>query len=300
MNFMRSVAEKYPEYAEVESIGRSYENREMLYIRIGYPTGRAKKTMLVDAGIHARQWISSATALYFIEKLVVDTKYINLLEAIDIVVISNMNPDGYEYSRRHDRLWKKTRSKSSKRCYGVDLNRNFPFKWGYSGSSDNACSSVYHGPEALSEVESRNLAQFLDANNDSIKAYVSLHSYGQNIIYPWGYESNTCPSDIDDLRELGLAAAKVIQSKFGSTYIVGSSADDLYPASGSSDDYAKSLGIKYAYTIELQPGSQPMDNAGYYGFQLPQKFILSAAEEASVALLVIAEKIAGIESSENR
>lgn len=54
----------------------------------------------------------------------------------------------------------------------------------------------------------------------------------------------------------------------------------------------KSLGVKYVYTLELKPGSKDSGNTGYYGFHLPPKHIIPAAEEASVALMTIAKKIA--------
>ena len=42
------------------------------------------------------------------------------------------NPDGYEYSRNGDRLWRKTRSDIGHPfCKGVDGNRNWDYKWGH-------------------------------------------------------------------------------------------------------------------------------------------------------------------------
>lgn len=67
-----------------------------------------------------------------------------LLHEIDIFVVPNVNPDGYEFTRNEDRLWRKTVSPHG-RCNGVDLNRNFPFFWGAGGTSDNPCDK-YVGP----------------------------------------------------------------------------------------------------------------------------------------------------------
>lgn len=69
------------------------------------------------------------------------------------------------------------------------------------------------------------------------------------------------------------------------TYKVGPSGDLLYPAAGASDDWAKSIGIKYSYTIELR-------DSGRYGFVLPARFILDTAKEAQAFALTIARNVA--------
>lgn len=52
-----------------------------------------------------------------------------LLEHVDWLIIPMDNPDGYEYTRSVDRLWRKNRRQISRKCFGVDLNRNFEFSW---------------------------------------------------------------------------------------------------------------------------------------------------------------------------
>ena len=49
-------------------------------------------------------------------------------------------PSSYEYSRRHDRMWRKTRSDTGSSCIGVDPNRNWGYKWGGKGASSNPCT----------------------------------------------------------------------------------------------------------------------------------------------------------------
>ena len=71
------------------------------------------------------------------------------------------NPDGYIYSRTENRLWRKTRSPNGNNCFGTDANRNFGYQWGTGGSSDNPCSDTYMGSEAFSEIETKNIRQWL-------------------------------------------------------------------------------------------------------------------------------------------
>ena len=60
-------------------------------------------------------------------------------------------------------------------------------------------SETYAGPSAFSEVEAVNLKNFLVPHNDTIKAYLTLHSYGEDILYPWGYATGCYPPDVNDL-----------------------------------------------------------------------------------------------------
>jgi len=119
-----------------------------------------------------------------------------------------------------------------------------------------------------------------------LQAYVSFHSYGQYILYPWGYDQRL-PPDYRDLDAVGLEAAKYMKYEGGDNteYTVGNSAITLYPAAGGSDDWAKALlKIKYAYTIELR-------DTGRHGFLLPPQHIIPTAKEALAAIKVITNAI---------
>lgn len=115
---------------------------------------------------------------------------------------------------------------------------------------------------------------------------MSFHSYGQYILYPWGYDQRL-PPDYLDLDTAGRQAAEAMKkvTTDKTVYTVGNSAITLYPAAGGSDDWAKALlKIKYAYTIELR-------DTGKYGFILPARFITPTAKEALAAVQVITEII---------
>ena len=64
-------------------------------------------------------------------------------------IIPLANPDGYEYTRTHDRMWRKnTVNIPGTSCIGVDINRNFPEGYGV-GASKNPCSEVYQARTIL-------------------------------------------------------------------------------------------------------------------------------------------------------
>ena len=147
------------------------------------------------------------------------------------------------------------------------MNRNFGYHWGGYGASDNACKETYRGPSAFSEPESRAMRDFLLAGEQNFVLYLTFHSYGQYILYPWGYDKLDT-KDWRDLQRVGDITNSALQRiNNGVTYQVGSAAKMLYPASGGSDDWAKGgAGIKFSYTVELP-------DTGKHGFILPAMWV---------------------------
>lgn len=281
---MAQLAKDYPNVVTVETIGKSYENRDMNLVHISSgPRSPSKPIIFVDAGIHAREWIAPAVALYLINQLVENSANSNLLENLDWIILPSVNPDGYEFTWTDDRLWRKTRSPGVV-CAGCDPNRNFGYHWMEAGASSWECSETYAGKKAFSEVEAQHLRDFL-ANNKGIKAYLTLHSYGQYLLYPWGYADILCDNwkELDDLGQNINAAISAVN---GTTYTVGGSTQVLYAAAGASDDWAMGgAGIDIVYTIELPGG-------GTYGFDLPAERIKDVAVETFEGFKVIADYVA--------
>ena len=114
------------------------------------------------------------------------------------------NPDGYEYSHTIDRLWRKNRGGlGAGRCAGVDLNRNFGYKWGLQGASNRPCSEIFAGASEFSEPETKAQKLFMENRAANFKGFLTFHSYGQYILYPWGYDA-AVPKDFKDLHRVGL------------------------------------------------------------------------------------------------
>ncbi|CAF0797465.1 unnamed protein product [Didymodactylos carnosus] len=182
------------------SIGKSSENRSIIAIKIGQKS--AHRNILMDCGIHAREFISPSTCIYMIEKFIGDAILLgnnSLLSIFNIYMIPLLNPDGYEYAQTERRMWRKNRSpniESHYNCKGVDLNRNFGYHWMENGASQNPCSETYAGPYADSEPETQGLENFI--RTKSWHAYLTFHSYGQYWIYPWGF-ARRVPFDHQEL-----------------------------------------------------------------------------------------------------
>lgn len=86
-----------------------------------------------------------------------------------------------------DRLWRKTRKFSYGNCVGVDGNRNFDYHWGEIGASTNQCEENYQGDRPLSEPETQIIDNIMEKIKHECKLYLTLHSFGNYLLYPWGF-----------------------------------------------------------------------------------------------------------------
>ncbi|XP_021959367.1 carboxypeptidase B [Folsomia candida] len=273
------------QYATVSVIGRSYNGLAIHAVK--FSTGGApKKSVIIDANIHAREWIAGATATWIINELITNTAaYMNVLNEIDIHVIPMVNPDGYEFCHTGDRLWRKTRSVTSgSACLGCDPNRNFAFMFGGESTSPNPCSDIYHGSAAFSESETTAVRDYIvaqEAAGARFLAYLTFHCYGNVWLLPWGYTAGVYPPDYDQQLSLGRAAIAALQAVHNTRYQTGQGADLLYGVGGASDDWAKNHGIKYTTTVEMRGNS----------FVLPPAQIIPNAQEVWAAVQVYFQRV---------
>jgi len=154
-----------------------------------------------DALIHAREPQSMETQMYFMWYLLqnygINPTVTYLVDNRQFYFVPCFNPDGYERNRQTNPngggMWRKNRRNNGGGCYGVDLNRNYTYQWGYdnSGSSPDPCSDTYRGPSAGSEPETQAVTNFIIGKN--IKAHFNMHSGASAFLYPWGYINQACP-----------------------------------------------------------------------------------------------------------
>ncbi|XP_059479901.1 carboxypeptidase B-like [Neocloeon triangulifer] len=285
-DFLDYYAANYASLCTVTTIGNTYEKRPIKLIKISAGGATKRPAIFIDGGIHAREWIASATVSYIVKELVENrTRYSSFADAIDFHIVPLLNVDGYEYTQTKERLWRKNRTKRNTKCVGVDVNRNFGYKWGGAGASTSACSEIFRGPSAFSEPEAIAIRDYIMSFNVGFfNSYLSFHNFGQWILYPWGY-AVMVPPDSADLQRVGNSGAAAMKALSQTIYKVGNSAKLLYKSSGVSVDWAKAVpGIKYTYTVELP-------DKGKYGFLLPASFIKTTGEDVMAMIRVVAEEI---------
>lgn len=63
------------------------------------------------------------STIYLAHQLIENSAQNSELLNVDWVIVPVANPDGYEYTHTHDRMWKKNRRIVTNNCVGVELNR---------------------------------------------------------------------------------------------------------------------------------------------------------------------------------
>ncbi|GAB0100160.1 zinc carboxypeptidase [Sergentomyia squamirostris] len=271
---------EFPNQVTIDTVGQSYEGRPIKVVKISYGPGRPG--IVIEAHIHAREWISSATVTYVINELLRsnDPEVRNMAESIDWYIIPIMNPDGVEFTKDSNRMWRKTRRPNAgSTCVGTDANRNYAYNFLQGGASTNPCSETYAGPNAFSESETNSVNNYLTNIINNINVYVSFHSYGQLLLSPWGH-TTTATSNAADLMAIAIATRERIRGVYGTPYTVGPTASTLYVASGTSHDhyYGQYSHINVAYTFEFR-------DTGNYGFILPASQIIPNSIETVQGLI---------------
>jgi len=232
-----------------------------------------KPVFFLLGGIHAREIAAVEIAARFVEHLLTgygrDALATWLLEEYEVVVLPLANPDGYRLAQQGYFQRKNTNASNGDGCSnppsllnqaGVDLNRNFAYQWGtINGPAQSPCSQTYPGNAPASEPETQAIQALLralypdrprpaagtPAPDTTSGVFISLHSYSELVLWPWGY-TNTPSPNAAALERLGeqIAAAN--------SYMPGQ-AVTLYPTSGTTDDWAYGeLGLA-AFTIEIGP-----------------------------------------------
>ena len=138
--FLQELANAFPETTSLYHIGTSFEGRPLEVVRIAKPNqGKPLRAFVILGPQHAREWIAASTSLYLAHALSVDPSEQHrdhtgftlghLLDLYEFHIIPNPNPDGYEYTRTHDRLWYKNRQIVSHdgmiECMGIDMDSNW-------------------------------------------------------------------------------------------------------------------------------------------------------------------------------
>lgn len=283
--YITELAALRPDLVTEINLGNSIEGRPIRGLRISNDAvdlGRCKPAILLNSVQHAREWISVMTNMYVADQLVreydSDAFIQYLVDNAEFFIIPVVNPDGYQYTWTTQRFWRKNRRPNGGPSFGVDLNRNWGYQWGVTvpgGGGGNASpdSDVYWGTAPFSEPETQRMRDFILAN-PQIKAHNDIHSYGQLILWSWGWS----PSPVQhqaEWNQIGTEMSSLIRAVHGRNFNVGPIYTSIYPVSGGSVDWLYGARGILSMSYELRGG----------GFAPPAAEIILSAEETLPATL---------------
>src|SRR5262245_10054475 len=173
-----AAAANNPQLVKLEVLGHTGQGREIIAVKLtqgarGTPDG-ARPAVLYSSTQHAREWISTEVNRRLMNHFINgwqanDREIRKLLQTNEFWFVLVANPDGYQYTFDHERLWRKNLRDNNGDGQtqvgdGVDPNRNFPNHWGFDeeGSSSIQSSDTYRGPAPLSEPETQAMVGLLD------------------------------------------------------------------------------------------------------------------------------------------
>jgi carboxypeptidase T len=257
------------------SIGTTIEGRTMWMVKISDNPNvdESEPEVLYDALHHAREPMALMQMIYYMQYLLenygTNAEVTYLVNNREMFFVPIVNPDGYVYNETTNPggggMWRKNRRNNGNGTYGVDINRNYGHFWAYDtiGSSPTPSSDRYCGPSAFSEPETQNMRDFCNARQ--FKTALNYHSFGNLLIYPWGW----LPSYYTPDSNLYFTFAQILTDENGYTAGTGNETVN-YTTNGSADDWMYGEQITKGKIMSLTP--EVGDQAEFFWPQ--QQFIL--------------------------
>ncbi len=210
---------------------------------------------LLSAVHHAREPVGMHQLLFFmwylLENYAVNPEIKALVDNTELYFVPCLNPDGYIYNQVQapvgGGMWRKNRRDNGDGTFGVDLNRNYGYNWGFDdfGSSPVTEYDTYRGDIPFSEPETRAMKAFCEKQN--FKMAQNYHTFSNLIIYPWGYDNLQTPDSTLFKNLTG-------EMKKQNNYRAGTAMQVLnYNSNGSSDDFMYSATPEKPKILAMTP-----------------------------------------------
>ncbi|MDH5715450.1 MAG: M14 family metallopeptidase [Candidatus Aminicenantes bacterium] len=288
-NDLFRLQETHPQIARVHDIGDTIEGRDILAIKISdnVELDEMEAEVLLVGCHHAREWLTVEVpyyiAQYLVEQYDVDPEIKRMVDNSEVWIVPLLNPDGLEYSIHTFRWWRKNRRDNGDGSFGVDLNRNYSYMWGFDdeGSSPYGWSQVYRGRSPLSEPETDALRMLFIQRE--FQAAISYHTYSELILYPWGYTPEPT-FDQGLMHYLASTMSDLMKGVNNRYYQPRQSSVGLYTTNGSFIDFAYGNYNIPAFCIEMRP-----ENVVLGGFIISEEEILDAFWENLPAALFLTD-----------
>ena len=297
-----SMHARYPQLAGArDSVGRSIEGRTIWGVRIAGNGAAARPVVLYTALHHAREPAGMMTLVYsmwyLLEQYGLNDDITSLLDTRELYFVPVVNPDGYAYNALTNPggggFWRKNRRVNGDGSIGVDVNRNYGYRWGYDdvGSSPLGDDETFRGAAAFSEPETQAIRDLCSARKPACA--LNYHTFGNLLIHPWGYNDLPTP---DSLLYTKLADALTARSY----YAYGTGGVTIgYATNGDSDDwmYGETSAKPRVFALTPEVGS---NDDGFWPDQARILPIADANLEANIAIAHYAGPYVGVTARTTR
>uniref|UniRef100_A0A4Y0BQ10 Peptidase_M14 domain-containing protein n=2 Tax=Anopheles funestus TaxID=62324 RepID=A0A4Y0BQ10_ANOFN len=249
------LATEYPDKCQLQTIGHSTEGREINAISIY--NDQPNKIILIGS-LYAREWVGMTSSIYIIHELIRSSARYPDANKFQWIIVPMPNPDGYEYSRQHNRNWMKNRSPQQDGNIGVCLDTNFDVQWG-GGISDTfikTTGSWYRGPAPFSEPETRAIKELMESHTN-VTLLIHLQGIGRLIFTPWAYKDDPIPN-IDLVHAVANAGRNAIMQESQHEFDIGILSDYAPFQYGTCVDYCNLIGISVCLSLRQLDGTYEM------------------------------------------
>jgi len=290
------IAADHPDIVSAKvDLGQTIEGRTMWAVKISDNPNvdEDEPEVLFTSAIHAREVITPLVLLNVMDSLTdkyASDPYIqSLVDNYETWFVPVVNPDGYYHNEviapGGYGMWRKNRRDNGDGTFGVDLNRNFGYQWGYDdiGSSPNTDDQTYRGTGPFSEPETQNMRDFSIAHEFEISVY--YHSYSNLYLWPWSYNLTT--TEDEDIF-VGLGDSACFLTGYTPNYI-----NPLYEANGGTCDwyYGEQTLKNKSYSFVVEVGTYED------GFWPATSRIVPLINENYLATLFLIEVIDSVEQA---
>ncbi|MFD3323709.1 M14 family zinc carboxypeptidase [Streptomyces sp. NPDC058701] len=255
------TARENPGLTKVVSIGKTVQGKDILALKVSKNAGKTrdgdKPSVLYMSNQHAREWITPEMTRrlmhHTLDNYGKDPRVTKLVDSSELWFLLSANPDGYDHTFAADgeRLWRKNLRDNNgdgriTAGDGVDLNRNFAYKWGYDneGSSPNQASETYRGPKASSEPETVAVDRF--QKRIGFEYAINYHSAAELLLYGVGWQVATpTPDDVAYRTLAGTPENPAVPGYYPQV------SSELYTTNGEADGHASNTNGIMMFTPEM-------------------------------------------------
>ncbi|GBG28578.1 Carboxypeptidase A4 [Hondaea fermentalgiana] len=241
-----------------QELARTSEDRPLITVTME-SMQRAERSLedplevLMIGGMHAREWISSASVLCLMVRHFERLAEILATSPVRLAFLANLNPDGYAYTRTTQRSWRRTRTPLPRggKFAGIDLNRNFGVAnetWGF-GNPEAFFSELYQGEYPFEALEARALRDLVLAGNPARRIVLDVHCCAK-VVFP---VYNASEVRVAEATQLAHASQGVLRYRERSDVI------DAKNTGIAVDWMERYAGVRAAFMLEVPGKAQPVN-----------------------------------------